>query len=251
MAIDTEPGDLRHLDRAIQKVEFKLTVLPKDERKVQSLLAQERADPERRRVYFYDTRELALYARDLVLRSRVIEGDADDSTVKLRPVDLSRDHAAWREIGGIRVELDVVGSKHVASVKLDGEPDPGEIDDVAAGRRSVGSLFSGRQEELVQACTPDGLSSHDLEVLGPVDARKWDLENLDDFPHTLCVEEWSLPDASRFIELSFKVSPDEADDAQSAFHGLLAGLRIGLAGDQIAKTPRVLEFFAGRLGDRP
>src|SRR3954451_19794972 len=111
MAIDTEPGDLDHLDRAIQKVEFKLTVLPRDERKVQALLAHERADPERRRVYFYDTGELALYARDLVLRSRAIRGGAGDSTVKLRPVDLSREEAGWREIDGIRIELDVVGSR--------------------------------------------------------------------------------------------------------------------------------------------
>jgi hypothetical protein len=245
MAIDIEPGDLGRLDRAIQKVEFKLTVLARDERKVQAVLAGAQADQERRKVYFYDTRELALYDRDLVLRSRVIEGDDDDSTVKLRPVDLSGDGAGWRRIDRIRIELDVVGSEEVVSAKLDGRPDPGEIEDVEAGRRSVASLFSAAQERLVAAYAPDAISLSDLAVLGPVDARKWDLDLLG-FPHTLSIEEWSLPDASRFIELSFKVSPAEAPDAQVAFRELLTGRGIDIAGDQVPKTPRVLKFFADR-----
>jgi hypothetical protein len=232
------------IDREIQKIEFKLTVLAGEEPKVQELLAHERADPERRKVYFYDTPGLALFERDLVLRGRVNQGEDDDSTVKLRPVQLSLEEAAWRAIDGVRVELDVVGTDEVVSVKLDGRPDPGEIEDVQAGR-PVASLFSRRQEKLVEAYA-DGVSLEQLAVLGPVDARKWELDDLDGFPHTLSVEEWSLPDASRFIELSFKVSPEEAEGAQAAFGDLLAGLGIDAAGDQLPKTPRVLKFFADR-----
>jgi hypothetical protein len=61
------------------------------------------------------------------------------------------------------------------------------------------------------------------------------------------VEEWSLPDATRFIELSFKVAPHEARDAERAFHALLDRLQIGHDGDPDPKTPRVLRFFAERL----
>ena len=249
MAIDTDAGDLGDLDPAIEKVEFKLTVLAGEEDKVQALLQREGAQPRRRKVYFYDTKDLALYGKDLVLRARVTQGDDDDSTVKLRPVDLADDEASWRRIDGIRIELDVVGDKRVPSAKLDGEPDRGEIEEVEAKRRPVASLFSGKQERLIADYAPDGISLHELEVLGPVDARKWDLDNPEGFPHTLSVEEWSLPDATRFIELSFKVSADEASAAQTAFRALLTGLELDVAGDQTPKTPRVLKFFTDRLDD--
>jgi hypothetical protein len=249
MAIDTDGGDLGRLDPAIQKVEFKITVLSGKEAKVQALLQKEGGQPQRRKVYFYDTKDLALYGKDLVLRARVTQGDDDDSTVKLRPVDLGDDEASWRQIDGIRIELDVVGDKQVPSAKLDGEPDRGEVEEVEAKQRPVGSLFSGKQEQLIADYAPDGISLNELEVLGPVDARKWDLDDPDGFPHTLSVEEWSLPDATRFIELSFKVSADEATDAQTAFRALLIGLEVDVAGDQTPKTPRVLKYFADRLGD--
>ena len=249
MAIDTDGGDLGRLDPAIQNVEFKITVLSGEEAKVQALLQKEGGQPQRRKVYFYDTKNLALYGEDLVLRARVTQGDDDDSTVKLRPVDLADDEASWRQIDGIRIELDVVGDKQVPSAKLDGEPDRGEVEEVEAKQRPVGSLFSGKQEQLIADYAPDGISLNELEVLGPVDARKWDLDDPDGFPHTLSVEEWSLPDATRFIELSFKVSADEATDAQTAFRALLIGLEVDVAGDQTPKTPRVLKYFADRLGD--
>ena len=249
MAIDTDGGDLGRLDPAIQKVEFKITVLSGEEAEVQALLQKEGGQPQRRKVYFYDTKDLALYGKDLVLRARVTQGDDDDSTVKLRPVDLADDEASWRQIDGIRIELDVVGDKQVPSAKLDGEPDRGEVEEVEAKQRPVGSLFSGKQEQLIADYAPDGISLNELEVLGPVDARKWDLDDPDGFPHTLSVEDWSLPDATRFIELSFKVSADEATDAQTAFRALLIGLEVDVAGDQTPKTPRVLKYFADRLGD--
>ena len=231
----------------IDRVEFKVTMLPADEPKAEALLRDAGRQPQRRKVYFYDTADLRLFGNNLVLRARVTQGEDDDSTVKLRPVDPDEEPAAWRRIDAIRIELDVVGDKRVCSAKLEGAPDQGEIEDVEAKRRRLGSLFTRTQEQLVAAYAPDGTSLSDLEVLGPIDARKWELDDLDGFPHTLCVEEWSLPDATHFIELSFKVSPAEADAAQAAFRAFLAGLDVDVAGDQTAKTPRVLEFFAGRL----
>jgi hypothetical protein len=249
MAIDTDAGNLGDLDPAIQKVEFKLTVLVGDEEKVQALLQRKGAQPRRRKVYFYDTKKLALRDEHLVLRARVTQDDDDDSTVKLRPVDLADDKARWRQIDGIRIELDVVGNAQIESAKLDGEPARGEIEEVEAKQRPVASLFSKKQEQLIADYAPDGISLQELEVLGPVDARKWDLDNPDGFPHTLSVEEWSLPDATRFIELSFKVPADQASGAHTAFRALLTGLDVDASGDQTPKTPRVLKYFADRLDD--
>jgi hypothetical protein len=246
MAAHTEAGSFRELDPAIQKLEFKVTVLPPEEPKVQAELRRTGVDPARRKVYFYDTPELALFAKDLVLRARVTDGDDDDSTVKLRPLRLPGIPARWSAADGVRIELDVVGKKRVPSAKLDGEPDRGEIEQVQHGALKPSKLFSKEQEALVANELSRGTSLNDLAVLGPVDARKWDLPP-ETFPHNLSVEEWSLPDGTRFFELSFKVAPAEAESAQRAFHSLLDRLEIGHDGDPDPKTPRVLKFFAERL----
>lgn len=239
---------LRNLDPAVQRLEFKVTVLPAEEARVQDELRRAGVSPARRKVYFYDTPQLALFARDVVLRARVTDGDDDDSTVKLRPLPLpvADAPARWIASDGVRIEVDVVGSRQVPSAKLDGEPDRGEIERVEQGELELGRLFSKAQEALIADALPAGTSLRDLAVLGPVDARKWELRP-EAFPHDLSVEEWSLPDGTHFLELSFKAAPGEALDAQRAFRALLDRLGIGHDGDPDPKTSRVLEFFAARL----
>jgi hypothetical protein len=246
MATHTQAGSFSDLDPAIQKLEFKVTVLPAEERNVQAELRRTGVSPARRKVYFYDTPELALFAKNLVLRARVTDGDDDDSTVKLRPLALPNIPASWRAPEGVRIELDVVGARQVPSAKLDGEPDRGEIEQVEQGALQLSKLFTKAQEALVAEALPSGTSLNDLAVLGPVDARKWDLPP-ETFAHKLSVEEWSLPDGTHFVELSFKVTPDEAVAAERAFHALLDRLKIGHDGDPKPKTPRVLEILAERL----
>ena len=238
MATHGDAESFSELDPAIHRLEFKVTVLPPEEAKVQAAV--------RRKVYFYDTPQLELFAKDLVLRARVTNGADDDSTIKLRPLPLPDIPASWSGTMGVRIELDVVGNRQVPSAKLDGEPDRSEIEQVEHGELELSKLFTKAQEALVADELPRETSLNDLAVLGPVDARKWELPR-EVFPHELSVEEWSLPDATHFIELSFKVEPDEARDAKRAFHALLDRLEIGHGGDPHPKTPRVLRFFAERL----
>jgi hypothetical protein len=237
-------GTLSKLDPAIEKVEFKLTVLPAKEPRVQALLRNARVSPARRKVYFYDTPELALFKRDLVLRARVTDGDEDDSTVKLRPLPQGK-ISRWKKQDGVKIELDVVGKKQVPSAKLEGKPERGRIEDVEEGAIALSKLFSEAQEAVIKR-KANGAKLNHLAVLGPVNARKWDLPAIY-FPHKLAVEEWSLPDGSRFFELSFKVDPGEAASAKREFDELLDYLKIGRKGDPDPKTPKVLEFFAARL----
>jgi hypothetical protein len=246
MAAHEEAGSFGKLDPAIQKLEFKVTVLPAEEAKVQAELRRAGVSPARRKVYFYDTPKLALFTKDLVLRARVTDGDDDDSTVKLRPLPLPNIPARWSATDAVRIELDVVGHKQVPSAKLDGEPDRGEIEQVEHRALELSKLFTKAQEALIADELPSGTSLNDLAVLGPIDARKWDLPP-ETFPHKLSVEEWSLPDGTHFIELSFKVTPDEAPAAERAFHALLDHLKIGRNGDPDPKTPKVLKFFTERL----
>ena len=237
-------GNLSKLDPAIDKVEFKLTVLPAKEPRVQSLLRSAGVSPARRKVYFYDTPELALFERDLVLRARVTDGDDDDSTVKLRPLP-PRKIPRWKKEDGVRIELDVVGKKQVHSAKLDDRLERGRVEHVEEGKLALSKLFSEAQEAVIRR-KANGAKLNHLAILGPVNARKWELPP-GYFPHKLAVEEWSLPDGSRFFELSFKVDPGEAATAKREFDGLLDYLKLGRKGDPDPKTPKVLEFFAARL----
>ena len=127
-----------------------------------------------------------------------------------------------------------------------GSPIAGEVEQVEHGALKLSKLFTKAQEALVEDGLPSGTSLNDLAVLGPVDARKWDLPP-ETFPHKLSVEEWSLPDGPHFVELSFKVAPDEAESAEREFHSLLDRLKIGHDGDPEPKTGRVLKFLADQL----
>jgi hypothetical protein len=239
--------DLGDLPKEITAVEFKHTLVAGDEDKLPRVFDGALKQPQRRKVYFYDTRKLELYKkRRLVLRARVTQGEEDDATVKVRPAKLEG-NAPWRETGGVEVELDVSGTGPMCSAKLEENPKQGRIEDVEAKQRPVGSLFSVRQKDLVKAYAREAVKFGDLEVLGPVDARKWVFDDLDDFPYELCIEEWSLPDTTRFIELSVKVKRKAAPRAQAAFHELLERIGVTVAEGQEQKTPRVLEFFADRL----
>ena len=243
MAAPTKAGSLSELDPAIQKVELKLTVLPTDESKVHDLLAG--AKPVQRKVYFYDTPELALDAERLVLRARVTDGK-EDSTVKLRPVPLPVVPPPWSDDEDVEIELDVVGTRHTPSAKLDDKPGPGEIEQVERRERELSKLFNQAQEALIAPALPDETSLDDLEVLGPIDALKWELQ-LDGFPHELAVEEWTVADGPHFIELSIKVDRGEADTARQEWEALLDGKGIGRRHKQDPKTRMVLEHFAKKL----
>jgi hypothetical protein len=222
----------------IEKVEFKVTVLQAEEQTVFDLLGA--ANGIARTVFFYDTPDLVLHRqRHVYVRARVTE-DKSDSTVKLRPLPDSGVPADWGSSDGRRIEADVVGERIVKSVKLDGTPDPGEIEAVAGGDLKPDKLFKKAQEALVP------VSVEDLSPLGPIRARVWDLPT-SVFARELSVEQWTVDRKLHFLELSFKVDRSEAPAAERDWHKWLDGHGIGRDGDPRPKTEQVLEHLAARL----
>ena len=74
---------------AMDAVEIKLTIRPDQELRGRALeLNEDTADV--RLIYFYDTPDLDLFNAGVVLRARLVKDDADDSTVKFRPVEASK-----------------------------------------------------------------------------------------------------------------------------------------------------------------
>jgi hypothetical protein len=245
---DDETRAHLEIDPVVRSVEMKITARAKDEDEVLELLEHEGVEPERREVYFFDTPELALFEGGIVLRARLIHDGADDSTVKLRPVDPSSLSEYWKDHPDLEFEVDAVGDRYVSSASLGASQDRGEIEEVARGERSVKTLFSGDQERFLEEHAPPDAAFdwESLAVLGPVDVHKWEFEP-EELGYEITVEEWVLPDRSDLVEISIKVDPDEAGKANARFVGYLHDRGFDTEGEQETKTRTALEYFARAL----
>jgi hypothetical protein len=235
------------IDPAIGAIEIKITARAADENAVRAALDAADIEPQARQIWFYDTPELDLFEAGLVLRARRISGGADDSTVKLRPVEPETIAAHWKKTPGFEIELDLVGADAICSAKLSVDQSRGEIDDVASGRRPIRSLFSKQQERLIAEYRPDGVRWADLSAFGPVAVRKWQFTPRD-FDYEATVEEWVLPDQSDLVEISIKAAPGEAAVASEGFMDQLRRRGLDTEGDQLTKTRSALRYFTTGVG---
>jgi hypothetical protein len=96
---------------AMEAVEIKCTIRPDQELLAERAMKVDEDTADVRLVYFYDTPDLDLFKTGVVLRARLVKGDADDSTVKFRPVEpaaIPRDWqrlkgSSWRPIGWVTI----------------------------------------------------------------------------------------------------------------------------------------------------
>jgi hypothetical protein len=234
------------IDPAFGTVEMKLTARAHDEDEVLELLQKSDVEPETRDVYFFDTNDLSLFEAGIVLRARLVHDGADDSTVKLRPVDPTTIGERWKNDPQLEFEVDVVGDQYVSSAKLSSEQDRGEIDEVARGERSLRSLFTSDQEDFLAEHAPGGaeVDWDSLRTLGPVQVRKWEFEP-EELGFEITVEEWVLSDRSDLVELSIKADPEQAVEANERFLDYLRARGFDTEGEQKTKTRAALEYFTG------
>jgi hypothetical protein len=225
------------IDPAVGTVEMEITARARDEDEVLEALEQAHIEPEAREVYFFDTEDLTLFEAGIVLRARRVHDGADDSTVKLRPVDSKSIGERWKADPKLEFEVDAVGDNYVASAKLSADQDRGEIDEVARGERSVRSLLSNDHEQFLGDHAPGGapVEWDLLRPLGPVNVHKWECEPKD-LGYEVTVEEWVLPDRSDLVEISIKVDPNEAVEANERFVDFLRSRGFDTEGEQQTKT---------------
>ena len=236
---------LRQLPAAIDAVEFKATVADRRELAALNQLGLAVEDGEPRQVWFFETSDLALAGRGVVLRARRIGADKVDSTVKLRPVLPERVARKWRDEKGFKIEADIVGERMVVSASFTVQRDGKALAALAAGGGSIDKMFSGEQEDFLDAMAPVNFGT--LRALGPVDVRRWEWRP-DDLEHALCVEFWRVAGGPDLVELSIKADPDDARAAHAAFNDFLRRRDIPLDTTQATKTRAVLAFLAERQG---
>ena len=244
---DEQLAELQAAIGTADSVELKLTVPLSDRSRAGQALDVDPLEGQMRQVYFFDTPDLSLNRRGLVVRGRRVQGRGDDSVVKLRPVVASELPKKVSDSPNFGVEVDAMpGGAFVCSgsmKRLMGRP---RVRDAVAGGLPVHKLFSKEQRALYAAHAPDGLELDDLSVLGPILVLKLKFapKRLN---RKLVAELWLYPDNSMLLELSTKCAPEEAFQVGMETRAFLTEHGIDLSGEQETKTKKALQFFSRRL----
>ena len=231
---------------AMDAVEIKVTIRPDQELRAERAMEVNEDTAEVRVLYFYDTPDLHLFNAGVALRARLVKGDSDDSTVKFRPVEAARISRDWEQIEGFKLEADCVGDRVVCSASLSAVQQRGEIDDVAKGKRSIDKLFSKDQERFLSEFYKGPVDFGRLRVMGPIRVLRWKLRHKN-VPHELTLEEWRLPNGEDLVEVSIRLPPRKAPQAQKEFDKHLREFGLDPKGAQETKTRTALEYFAKTL----
>jgi hypothetical protein len=243
---DEQLVELLDLIKDADSVELKLTVPELSQRSVVRALRLDPLDAQIRQVFFFDTPDLALNRKGVVVRARRIQGKGSDSVVKLRPVDPDKLPEGLRGTPGFGVEVDAMPGGFVCSGSFKGKLSPTAVLDAVGGKTRLRKLFSKEQRAFFEAHAPDGVALDDLVVLGPIFVLKLAFTP-EEFARRMVAELWLYPDGSRILELSTKCKPAEAFQVATEARAFLTSQGVDLGGEQPTKTKTALEFFSQEL----
>ena len=139
--------ELLELTEGADSVELKLTVPSAHRREIVQALEIDPLGAQIRQVVFFDTPDLALNQRGVVVRARRVQGRDDDTVIKLRPVVPSELPGKLRKSPDFGVEVDAMPGGFVCSASFTGTPTQTDVKRVLAGStpsRSCSPRNSGR-----------------------------------------------------------------------------------------------------------
>jgi hypothetical protein len=243
-----DTAKLLALTKQADTVELKLTV-PETRSGFRSTVAALEIDPldaQIRQVFFFDTPDLLLNHHGVVARARRSQGRADDSVVKLRPVEPGQLPARLRKLPEFGVEVDALPGGFVCSASYKGTLGQTDVRAAALGKRQLRKLFSKGQRAFFAEHAPDGIELDALSILGPMNVLKLKFApaGLD---RRLVAELWLYPDGSRILELSTKCKPAEAFQVAAEVKAFLGERGVDVTGEQQTKTATALAFFSEDL----
>ena len=243
---DQQVAELIALTKGADSVELKLTVPMSERSRGAAALGVDPLDAQIRQVYFFDTPDLALNQRGLVVRARRVQAKGDDTVVKLRPVVPDELPAELRSSPSFGVEVDAMPGGFVCSGSMKRTLKNPNVRETASGRRPIRKLYSKEQRALYASHAPEGLELDDLSVLGPIFVLKLRFSP-EGFARKLVAELWLYPDNSMVLELSTKCLPSEAFQVAAEARAFLTERGIDLSGEQQTKTKAALEYFSAQL----
>ena len=204
---DAKLQEMLALTSHADSVELKLTVPDSDRSATVTDLGMDPLEAQIRQVFFFDTPDLRLNKRGVVVRARRVQGRGDDSVVKLRPIVPEELPPSVRNAKTMVVEVDAMPGGYVCSASFKGAIGPGDaVRQVAAGDRAIRKLYSKQQRAFYAAHAPEGLAMDDLSVLGPINVLKLKFTPKG-YDRRMVAELWLYPDGERILELSTKCAP--------------------------------------------
>jgi hypothetical protein len=240
---DDELNSLLDLVGGADSVELKLTVPETHQVETIHSLGLDPLEAQIRQVFFFDTPDLALNQKGVVVRARRVQGRGDDTVVKLRPVVPSELPEHLRKSPSMVVEVDAMPGGYVCSASLKRRLSEPLTRRVVAGDAPIRKLFSKEQRAFYAEHAPEGLALEDLTVMGPIFVLKLSYVP-EDAQRKLVTELWLYPDGTRILELSTKCAPAEIFGVAVRSRSFLSKAGIDLSGQQQTKTKTALEFFA-------
>ncbi|MET0833705.1 MAG: adenylate cyclase [Actinomycetota bacterium] len=244
---DAKLQEMLALTSHADSVELKLTVPDSDRSATVTDLGMDPLEAQIRQVFFFDTPDLRLNKRGVVVRARRVQGRGDDSVVKLRPIVPEELPPSVRNAKTMVVEVDAMPGGYVCSASFKGAIGPGDaVRQVAAGDRAIRKLYSKQQRAFYAAHAPEGLAMDDLSVLGPINVLKLKFTPKG-YDRRMVAELWLYPDGERILELSTKCDPKEALQVAGEARVFLADRGVDLYGEQQTKTKTALEYFSSTL----
>ncbi len=240
--------ELLSLIEGADSVELKVTVAEHAHAATVHTLGLDPLDAQIRQVFFFDTPDLALNQRGVVVRARRVQKRRDDSVIKLRPVVPSELPKAIRQSAAFTVEVDALPGGFVCSGTMKAMLGADDVRQSVHGKRSLEKLYSKEQRRLYADHAPDGIAINDLAVLGPVFVLK--LKGMvEGFDRRLVAELWLYPDGSRILELSTRCLTGEAFQVAAELRAYLAVNGVEISGEQETKTRKALRYFAGAAAE--
>jgi hypothetical protein len=243
---DEDVAEFIALTKGADSVELKLTVPVSERSSGAAALGVDPLDAQIRQVYFFDTPDLTLNKRGVVVRARRVQRKGDDTVVKLRPVVPKELPAELRRSPNFGVEVDAMPGGFVCSGSMKSALKNADVRDAVFGKRPVRKLYTKEQRALYAAHAPEGLELDDLSILGPIFVLKLKFAP-EGYDGKLVAELWLYPDNSMILELSTKCAPSEAFQVAAETRAFLTQRGIDLSGEQETKTKKALEYFSKRL----
>src|SRR4249919_1627787 len=244
--LDDELEQMFTLIQDADSLELKLTIPESDQRSTVVALGIDPLDAELRQVYFFDTPDLALNKKGVVVRARRVQRKGDESVVKLRPVVPAQLSDELRDSPNLGVEVDAMPGGFVCSASMKASLGTTDVRKVALGKRPTRKLFSKEQRSFYEAHAPEGLGLDDLTLLGPIMVLKLKFKPKD-YDQKLVAELWNYPDNARILELSTKCAPIDAAKVADEARAFLGDQGVNLSGEQQTKTKTALDYFSKTL----
>ena len=228
-----------------EKIEVKLAFMSEDTAKAFAVLGLSDPPKEERRIHFFDTGNLALFDRGLILRVRqtVGGGDPDDATLKVRgtgaPDAASRFLATTGD--GAKFEGDQnVGREEAPSFSTTTEPGGAAIAAVVTDVGKLESVLNEAGKTLLREIGGPESDPSVVKCLGPIRSRIWKFKP-DGFAGKITAELWDVA-GNQLLEISDKALRAEASALAERLKNLVPESKARQL--DTSKTRFALELFA-------